>query len=65
MCFKIDNRYQAQQIRSELHHKLAVMAKMNDVTQKELISEIIEAMLTEHKDEVEQIIKKLKMKKRD
>jgi len=41
------------------------MAKMNDVTQKELISEIIEAMLTEHKNEVEQIIKKLKMKKRD
>jgi len=41
------------------------MAKMNDVTQKELISEIIEAMLTEHKDEVEQIIKKLRIKKKD
>ena len=64
--FKMDNRYQAQQIRSDLQKKLGVMAKMNDITQKELVSEIIEVMLTEHKEEVEQIIKELKMKgKRD
>jgi hypothetical protein len=62
----MDNRYQAQQIRSDLQKKIGIMAKMNDVTQKELVSEIVEVMLTEHKEEVEQIIKKLKMKgKRD
>jgi hypothetical protein len=60
----MDNRYQVQQIRSELQNKLGIMAKMNGVTQKELVSEIIEVMLTEHKEEVEQIIEELKMKRK-
>jgi len=62
----MNNHFQAQQIRSDLQKKVGIMAKMNDITAKELASEIIEVMLTEHKEEVEQIIKKLKMKgKRD
>lgn len=58
------NAYQAQQIRVAIQKKLAVMAKMNDVTQKELVSEMLEVMLTEHKEEVEQIVKELKIKRK-
>jgi len=62
----MNNRFQAQQIRSDLQKKVGIMAKMNDITAKELASELIEVMLTEHQEEVGRIIKKLKMKgKRD
>jgi hypothetical protein len=61
---KMTNAYQAQQIRVAIQKKLAVMAKMNDVTQKELVSEMLEVMLTEHKEEVEQIVKELKIKRK-
>jgi len=47
-------------VRVATHRKLAIMAATNDVAQKELASEILETMLTEHKAEVEQIIKELK-----
>jgi hypothetical protein len=53
-----------QFIRIGVHRKLAIMATANDVAQKELASEILEIMLTEHKDEVEQIIKELRMGKK-
>jgi hypothetical protein len=51
----------SQLVRVAIHRKLAIMAAANDVAQKELASEILKTMLTEHKDEVEQIIKKLRM----
>jgi len=60
-----NKRCKAVQIYSEIQTKLGGMAKMNEITMKVLVSEILAKMLTEHKNEVEEIIKEIKILKKD
>jgi len=59
-----NRRYKAVQIYKQVHAKLASIAKLHDVRIKVFASELLLKMLTEHKDEVETIMKEIKMLKK-
>ena len=58
-----NNKYKAIQVQKELHNKIAVQAKFNEIKMKVLASKLLACMFDRHNDEVKQIIKELKVKK--
>ena len=58
-----NNKFKPVQIRKKIHNKIAVLATMNDITMKMLTSKMLEFMFEKYKDEIEQIIKEIKIKK--
>jgi len=58
-----NSKFKAIQIYRQLHNKIGVMAKFNEVRMKILVSEIIARMFESHKDEIEEIIKEIKIRK--
>jgi len=59
----VNTNFRTVQIYNELHNKISVMASFNEVTMKILASEIIARMLESHKDEIDEIIKEIKITK--
>lgn len=58
-----NTKFKPVQIYKELHNKIGVLAKLNDVTMKVLTSKIIDRMFEMHKDEIDQIIKEIRIRK--
>jgi len=55
--------YKSLMVRKELHHEISKLSSWNTIKMKDLTSALLECMLNTHREEVEEIIKKLKMKK--
>jgi len=58
-----NEKYKAVQIQKKLHSKIDVLAAINDVTMKVLASRIIAIMFEKHEDEINQIVKDIKIRK--
>jgi len=59
-----NNKFKPVQIYRTLQVKIATMAKFNEIHIKVLASKIVECMLEKHPDEIEEIIKKIKITKK-
>jgi hypothetical protein len=60
---KKKQRYERIEVYEEDKDQISRLAFDNDVTIKELASEMLQRMLVEHKDETKQIIKEMRMRK--
>lgn len=56
-------RYGKIEVLEEDKDQISRLAFDNDVTMKELATELLQRMLVEHKDETKQIIKEMRMRK--
>jgi len=54
--------YRAIQVFEHVHTKIGGMAKLNNVLMKTLASKMLEHMLNEHQNQIEQIIKEIKIR---
>ena len=64
VCFNVtNNEFKAIQVEKELHRKIAVQAKFNEIKMKTLTSKLLAHMFDQHADEVKEIIKEIKVKK--
>jgi len=59
-----NNRVKPVQIYRKLHTKIATMAKFHEIPIKILASEIFAYMLENHQEQIEEIIKKIKITKK-
>ena len=50
-------------VRKDIHREIAKLASWHSIKMKDITSALLEYMLQKHPEELEEIIKKLKMKK--
>ena len=60
----MDNKiFKKVEVYKELHQQIGMVCWKNDIQIRVLTSKMLETMLTKHKEEVEQIIKEIKIKR--